>query len=113
MCTGRPTANTFSLGSNLVIVVPGKAETTGGAPPPTGGTVRDITLEDAQAIERHARSIRRLAPISIGTAPVKYGERGRNLPVVGVTPAYLEIRQLSIAAGRGLPETDPRRGARV
>jgi len=102
-----------SLGSNLVIVVPGKAETTGGAPPPTGGTVRDLTIEDAEAVARHARSVRRVAPITVGTAPVKYGERGRNLTVLGATPSYFEIRRLGVAAGRGLPETDVRREPRV
>jgi len=102
-----------SLGTNLIIVVPGRSETVGGAPPITGGVVRDLTLEDAEALARHAPHVRKVAPISLGTAPVKYGERGRYVTIVGATPAYMEIRQLEVAAGQGLPETDPRQGARV
>lgn len=102
-----------ALGTNLVIVVPGKSETVGGAPPVTGGVVRDLTLEDARTIARRGRDVRRVAPVTLGTAPVKYAERGRNVSVIGATPDYLRIRELEVAAGEGLPETDPRLGGRV
>ncbi|MDZ4263511.1 MAG: ABC transporter permease, partial [Pseudomonadota bacterium] len=39
-----------ALGSHLVIVLPGRNETTGGAPPLLGQTPRDLTLADAQAL---------------------------------------------------------------
>ena len=35
------------LGTNLLIVLPGRSETTGGAPPIMGETPRDLTLDDA------------------------------------------------------------------
>jgi putative ABC transport system permease protein len=101
------------LGANLVIVIPGKAETTGGAPPPTGGVVRDLTIDDATIVERRSPSVRATAPISLGSAPIKYADRGRNVPILGATPSYLEIRQLHVASGLPLPDTDPRQGARV
>ena len=41
-----------SLGTNLLIVLPGRSETTGGPPPLLGETPRDLTLDDALAIER-------------------------------------------------------------
>jgi putative ABC transport system permease protein len=41
-----------SLGTHLVIVLPGRAETTGGHPPLLGETPRDLTLEDAYALVR-------------------------------------------------------------
>ena len=45
------------LGSNLLIVLPGRSETTGGAPPMLGTTPRDLTLDDALA-----NTLRRLDP---------------------------------------------------
>ncbi|MFH1076275.1 MAG: ABC transporter permease, partial [Pseudomonadota bacterium] len=36
-----------SLGVHLLIVLPGRSETTGGPPPLLGETPRDLTLEDA------------------------------------------------------------------
>ena len=39
-----------ALGTHLVIVLPGRTETTGGAPPVFGETPRDLTLEDAESL---------------------------------------------------------------
>ncbi|MFZ0241918.1 MAG: ABC transporter permease, partial [Desulfobacterales bacterium] len=50
-----------SLGTHLLIVIPGRSETTGGPPPLMGETPRDLTLEDALALKRSA-AIRRMAP---------------------------------------------------
>jgi putative ABC transport system permease protein len=36
-----------SLGTNLLIVIPGRSETIGGPPPLLGETPRDLTLDDA------------------------------------------------------------------
>ena len=36
-----------SLGTNLLIVIPGRSETVGGPPPLLGTTPRDLTLADA------------------------------------------------------------------
>ena len=41
-----------ALGTHLLIVLPGRAETTGGAPPVLGETARDLTIEDAMALTR-------------------------------------------------------------
>ena len=40
----------MSLGTNLLIVMPGKTETTGMVP--FGGTVHDLTLDDYRALKR-------------------------------------------------------------
>ena len=37
-----------SLGTNLLIVLPGRSETVGGPPPLLGITPRDLTLDDAK-----------------------------------------------------------------
>ena len=58
-----------SLGTNLLIVLPGRSETTGGPPPLLGETPRDLTLEDALSLTRSS-AIRRVAPITVGSAPV-------------------------------------------
>ena len=38
-----------SLGNRLIVVFPGRNETTGGAPPLFGNSPRDLTLADAEA----------------------------------------------------------------
>ena len=51
-----------ALGSHLLIVLPGRSETAGGAPPLMGETPRDLTLQDASALIRSA-SVGRVAPV--------------------------------------------------
>ena len=101
-----------SLGTHLVIVLPGRSETTGGQPPLMGETPRDLTLDDALSLER-VRSIRRVAPVQFGSAPASWQERERELVVIGTTRDFLEIRHLRMGRGRFLPIGDPRRATPV
>jgi len=101
-----------SLGSNLLIVLPGKVETSGSAPI-VGGTPRDLTLQDAEAVLRRCRQVRRVAPISVGSARVGYGDRRREVTILGGTPDLLPVRHLELAVGRFLPDIDPDRAAPV
>lgn len=101
-----------SLGTNLLIVLPGRSETTGGPPPLLGETPRDLTLDDALAIER-SRAVRRIAPISVGSAGVSYREREREVNIIGSTGEFLGIRHLKMGTGRFLPTGDPRRPSPV
>ena len=101
-----------SLGTHLLIVLPGRSETTGGPPPLLGETPRDLTLDDALAIER-SRAVRRIAPIALGSAGVSYREREREVMIIGSTAAFLDVRHLKMARGRFLPAGDPRRASPV
>ena len=80
------------VGTNLVIVVPGKVETSGGMPA-FGGSTRDLTLEDCDAIA-HQPLTRAVAPFSMGTAAIEYEDRSRDVRVVGTTAPFLQIRKL-------------------
>ncbi len=91
-----------SIGTNLVILVPGKTETTGGMPG-MGGVPNDLTLDDARALLRGIPAIEKAAPVVIGTETVAFGERQRQMAVFGSTPEVLEVRRLTVASGRFLP----------
>lgn len=95
-----------SLGTHLLIVLPGRNETTGGAPPMTSETPRDLTLEDFEALTR-LRQVRRAAPLSIGSATVSFQSREREVVVMGTTEAMLEVRHFTMGQGYFLPAGDP------
>ncbi len=101
-----------SLGSHLLMVLPGRSETVGGPPPLLGITPRDLTLDDAMALLRSSH-IRYVAPISLGAAPVSRGALEREVTILGSTPHLFQIRQLQMAGGRFLPEGDSTRAASV
>ncbi len=99
------------LGTNILIVVPGKTETSGAVG--VGGVPNDLTLEDAQAISRRVPATRRVAPISMGNEQVAYGERRREVAIIGTTHEYKDARQLEIMLGGFLPEEEMFRGSAV
>ena len=101
-----------SLGTNLIIALPGKTETTGMAPL-MGGVPNDLTLEDGEAILRQVRQVRRVAPLSLGEAPVRHGNKQRTISVLGTTAEFPSVRQIEIRLGRYLPEGTSQGGQRV
>lgn len=101
-----------ALGTNLLIVLPGRAETTGGAPPLLGETPRDLTLEDAMALTR-SRTVRRIAPLIAGSAPVSFRQLEREMMVLGSTSELYEIRHLGLRQGSFLKPGDPTRAEGV
>ncbi len=102
-----------SLGSNLVIVLPGRSETRGFNPAGfISETPRDLTVEDARALQR-APAVLRTAPLVVGTAEVAYRGRLREVTVAGSTADFIRVRQLAMGQGRFLPADDLRQGAAV
>jgi len=95
-----------SLGTNLVIVLPGRTETAGVGPGlMSGQTPRDITLDDAQAFLR-SRAIKRIAPLTVGSATISRGALNREVVVAGSSADMLGIRHMSMGVGRFLPAGD-------
>ena len=97
-----------SLGTNLVIVLPGRSETAGAMPGVLmGKTPRDLTLDDALSLKR-SPSVLRIAPLIVGAGDVRVGSRCRETPVRGTTAEFIQVRQMDIGQGRFLPPGDPR-----
>ena len=102
-----------SLGTNLVIVLPGKAATTGGTLGASlGGTTRDLTIDDAIAVTRH-HQVRRVAPVVVGEASVQYAGLQREAPIFGSTSQLQRILHWQVVAGQFLPASDWARASPV
>jgi len=103
----RYVINQFSsLGSNLVIVLPGRTETAGIGPGMLIGQVpREITLEDAQALLRSA-AIKRIAVLTIGSAALSLDALNREVIVLGSTHDLLDVRHMGMGVGSFLPSGD-------
>lgn len=102
-----------SLGSNLVIVLPGRSAT-GGFNPANAiiTTPRDLTVNDAAALLR-APAVQRVAPLMVGTSEISAGGRVREVVVAGSTTSFMAIRNFQLAQGRFLPDDDWRGSAPV
>ncbi len=97
-----------SLGSNLLIILPGKVETTGMMP--FGGVVHDLTIADFRAVASRVPGVVRAAPLATGEEKLRYGGKSRSVPVIGTTADLLEVRRLRVGSGQFLPAGDPEQG---
>ena len=103
-----------SLGTELLIVIPGKNETTGGViAGGIGGVPNDLTLEDARALERGVPGVGLVVPLTIGNETVSHLERRRQVMIVGATHDFLATRELRMGIGQFLPRDDIDRGAPI
>ncbi|MCG2576556.1 ABC transporter permease [Dechloromonas sp. XY25] len=102
-----------SLGSNLVIVLPGRSGT-GGFNPANAITTtpRDLTIDDAGSLRR-LPSVRRVAPLAVGTSEIAYGGKLREAMVAGSTAEFIPIRNFELVQGSPLPDEDWNRGSSV
>ncbi len=102
-----------SLGTNLVIVLPGRSGT-GGFNPANAitSTPRDLTVDDAASLRR-LPGARRIAPLAVGTSEISYGGKLREVMVAGATAEFIPIRNFELAQGLGLPDEDWNRGSPV
>jgi putative ABC transport system permease protein len=100
------------MGSNVIIVTPGKQETTGMFPI-TAGSHRKLTYDMARAVKRRAVGITGVAANSIGLASVRYLNRQRHVLLIGTTPDFENVRQLYTQIGRFINEQDIDRNNRV
>lgn len=96
-----------SLGTELLIVLPGRAETAGGGIQGllVGETARELTLDDALAIARSPR-ISQVTPVVPGSGTASWGARERDITVLGTGPAMLDIQHWILGSGRFLPPSD-------
>ena len=102
-----------SLGTNLVILLPGRTETAGITPGMLIGQVpREISLDDAEAILR-SRAVKRIAPLTIGSATLSRDALNREVVVLGSTSDLLEVRHMSMGIGKFLPAGDIHESASV
>lgn len=91
-----------AIGSNLVIVLPGRSETRGFNPANlVTSTPRDLTVDDAAALLR-LPSVQRIAPILIGTTEINAAGKLRETMMVGTNHDFLQVRQLKMGLGRFL-----------
>lgn len=100
------------LGSNILVVVPGKTAKEGGMHMGTSA-VRKLLYSDALLIEKRSSNVLHAVPVIVGTSWIKHIGKSRDTYVVGVNEDYFDIRNLKIAVGRGINTSDVDSSRRV
>jgi putative ABC transport system permease protein len=109
--TARIQEQIQSIGSNLIIVLPGSISSNGvrlGS-----GAVSSLTEDDAKAISAECPSVALTAPIVRGGVQVVYGSNNWATSAQGVTPDYMTIRDYTMLSGQFFTTQDVDAAAKV
>ncbi|MFP6638998.1 MAG: ABC transporter permease, partial [Myxococcota bacterium] len=100
-----------SLGTNLLIIVPG-TQSRGGAHSGWGGA-STLSILDARAVEREVGDVRAVTYVRRGSTQVLYGNENWRTTVQATTPSYLSVSDSEVTQGEFFDERDMRTGTRV
>ena len=109
--TARIQEQIQSIGSNLIIVLPGSISSNGvrlGS-----GAVVTLTEDDAKAIAAECPSVAAVAPMVRGGVQVVYGNNNWATTAQGVTPDYMTIRDYTMMSGEFFTDQDVDAAAKV
>jgi putative ABC transport system permease protein len=93
-----------SIGSNIIIVIPGSV-TSSGMRMGTGAAVT-LTESDARDLAAQCPSVAVVAPVVRGGSQLVYENANWASVTMGITPEFLGIRDLSIAKGAAFTQHD-------
>lgn len=100
-----------SMGSNLLIILPGA--TTAGGVRMGAGTQPTLTLTDAEAIKKECSSVSDVGPVLNGVAQVVYSHQNWSTGVVGTTPSMLIVRDWPLSSGKSFTDQDVKNATKV
>jgi putative ABC transport system permease protein len=100
-----------SLGSNLIVVLPGNF-TAGGARMGSGSQLT-ISEDDAYALQREVAGVHAAAPRLMGSGQVVFGNSNWATRIEGTSPEFLEARQWDVASGRAFDQSQVDAAAKV
>jgi putative ABC transport system permease protein len=111
---GSIESNIQSIGSNLIIVMPGMQRGVGMSVSSGRGSAQSLTNEDAQAIgEKLGSVVKAVAPESSKRYQITAKGANTNTQVVGTTVDYPEVRKLTMAEGNFITDQQNRSMAKV
>lgn len=100
-----------SMGSNLLTIRSASAKS--GGVRMGMGTRPTLTLKDAAAIEKNARGISAVSPVSSEAKQLMFGNQNWSSTVYGTTPEYFYIKNYEVESGRGFVPEDIKNSAKV
>ncbi|MDA8241161.1 MAG: ABC transporter permease [Nitrospiraceae bacterium] len=100
-----------SIGSNLLMVLPGS--TTSGGVRMGAGTQPTLSTGDAEAIQKECLSVMYVAPVLSGVAQVIYGNQNWSTGITGTTTNMLQVRDWPLSAGRPFTDEEMRSASKV
>lgn len=100
-----------SMGSNILTIRSASAKS--GGVRMGMGTRPTLTLKDAAAIEKNARGISAVAPVSSEAKQLMFGNQNWSTTVYGTNTEYFYVKNYEVESGRGFVPEDIKNSAKV
>ncbi|MBU1032433.1 MAG: ABC transporter permease [Patescibacteria group bacterium] len=96
--------NIQAIGSNLLMVMPGAQRGIGASVNAGRGTAQTLTIEDSEAL-KNAPGVDSVAPESSQRYQITVAGKNTNTQTIGTTPAYMNVRNVSVELGSFFTDT--------
>lgn len=93
-----------SIGTNLLLVIPGSVKTGGVQMGP--GATPSLTIDDGRAIKAECPSVEAAAPNIRAGGQIVFANQNWSTQLTGVTPDFLVVRDWPVIYGRSFTESD-------
>jgi len=90
----------YSLGSNLIMIQPGRVETKSTFGPPPGGSARKLTLEDNNALRQRGTLLEAVTPVMVGSNRLRLGNRERDVTIFGTDENFPRVISIDVISGQ-------------
>lgn len=102
-----------SLGSNLVMVMPGAQKGAGSSVSSGRGSAQTLTVDDSDAIRDEISLAKNVAPVVSGRYQITAKGTNTNTQVVGTTAEYTEVKSIAADLGTFFTKQQVASGAKV
>lgn len=100
-----------SIGSNLIMIMPG-SQSVGGVRQSSGSS-QTLTEEDVDVLKEKVSSIKAIAPTVTGNYQITAKANNTNTQVIGTTPDYTSVKNVTVESGSFFTESQVRGSAKV
>ena len=105
-------ANIAEMGSNMIMIRPGQDKGPGGARQ-DASSMQTLKLKDYETLKEDAKYLAAISPSVNSSGQFIFGNNNTPSTVYGISPEYLEIRQLKVQDGEMFSDDDIKSSAKV
>jgi len=102
-----------SLGTNVILIQPGKTDKKASMGPPVSSSKGKLTISDVDALVKNSQSLAAVSGVMFGAAVVKNDSSTNNVNILGSNDQFNRIFNMTIIEGNFFSKEDDEAGRRV
>ncbi|MEK6705121.1 MAG: ABC transporter permease [Bdellovibrionota bacterium] len=101
------------LGTNLIVIQPGRTDSRTSFGPPIGSSQRPLTLADADALEKQALNLEAVTGVLFGAGTLKHENKILNAQILGASEKLGQIFNIPVEQGQYFAREEAETGRRL